>query len=132
MMIDEPEILDIKLLVSGEEDAPIELTPERYFWWHFWALWLHDALYCRWGMFSPSQARDITDRENYYNSLFGEQNRSEVLDMLDNLGVPAFKIASTDLNNLPLLEYVANKKKPMIISTAMSDMQEVSESVDVS
>lgn len=85
MMIDEPEILDIKLLVSGEEDAPIELTPERYFWWHFWALWLHDALYCRWGMFSPSQARDITDRENYYNSLFGEQNRSEVLDMLDNL-----------------------------------------------
>lgn len=51
------------------------------------------------------------------------------VDMLYELGVSAFKIASTDLNNLPFLEYVANKKRPMIISTAMSEMREVSESI---
>lgn len=85
MLIDEPEIIDVKYLMSGEDDPPTELTAERYFWWHFWALWLHDALYCRWGMYSPSQARDITDREDYYKSLFGEKNRTNVLEMLDNL-----------------------------------------------
>ncbi len=51
------------------------------------------------------------------------------VDMLNDLGVSAFKIASTDLNNLPFLEYVASKKKPMIISTAMSNIEEVSEAI---
>ena len=46
-------------------------------------------------------------------------------DLLYELGVPAFKIASTDTNNTPFLEYVAQKGRPMIVSTAMSTMDEV-------
>lgn len=53
----------------------------------------------------------------------------ESVDLLDNLGVPAFKIASTDLNNIPLLQYVATKRKPILISTAMSKLEEVRDSV---
>lgn len=41
-------------------------------------------------------------------------------DFLDSLGVPAFKIGSGDLTNLPLLEHVAEKGKPMIVSTGMA------------
>lgn len=50
-------------------------------------------------------------------------------DLLDDLGVAAYKIASTDLNNYPFLDYVASKKRPMIISTAMSRFDEVAEAV---
>lgn len=47
------------------------------------------------------------------------------IDFLDELGVEAFKMASADLTNTPLLEYTAKKTKPMIVSTGMADMHEV-------
>jgi len=51
-------------------------------------------------------------------------------DLLEELGIPAFKIASTDTNNTPFLEYVAQKGRPMIVSTAMATMQEVNAAVE--
>lgn len=50
-------------------------------------------------------------------------------DFLDKLGMKAFKIASTDMNNLPFLQCVAKYDKPIILSTGMSTLKEVSESV---
>ncbi|MBI4495229.1 MAG: N-acetylneuraminate synthase family protein [Chloroflexi bacterium] len=50
-------------------------------------------------------------------------------DFLDELGVPAFKVASADLTNLDLLEHLARKGKPMLVSTGMSTMAEVAEAV---
>ena len=50
-------------------------------------------------------------------------------DFMAALGAPAFKIPSADLINLPLLEYVAKKGKPMVVSTGMSTMEEVAEAV---
>jgi N,N'-diacetyllegionaminate synthase len=47
------------------------------------------------------------------------------VDFLDQLGVPAFKISSGDVTNFPLLEHVARKRKPVILSTGMSDIEEV-------
>lgn len=51
------------------------------------------------------------------------------VDLLDRLGVPAIKIASTDANNIPFLEYVAGKGRPIILSTAMCTIEEVEASV---
>lgn len=51
------------------------------------------------------------------------------LDFLDELGVPAFKISSGDLTNRPFLEAVAWKQKPVILSTGMSYLSEVTEAV---
>ncbi len=48
----------------------------------------------------------------------------EMVDLLDSLGVPAFKIASSDLTFLPLIEYAAQKLKPMYISTGMGNIEE--------
>ena len=52
-------------------------------------------------------------------------------DTLDELGVPAFKLASTDTNNFPLIRHIARKQKPFILSTAMCDMEEVEEAVKI-
>ncbi len=51
-------------------------------------------------------------------------------DFLEDLGMPAFKVASADLTNLPLLEHIAKKKRPMIVSTGMSTLDEVEEAVN--
>jgi len=54
----------------------------------------------------------------------------ESVDMLEKFKVGAYKIASTDNSNIPLLRYVAKKKKPMLISTAMTNMNEVRDAVN--
>jgi N-acetylneuraminate synthase/N,N'-diacetyllegionaminate synthase len=53
----------------------------------------------------------------------------ESADLLEKLGVPAFKIGSGELTDLPLLQHVARKGKPMILSTGMSTMEEVEQAV---
>ncbi len=47
------------------------------------------------------------------------------LDELDQLGVPAFKVAATDITNIQFLRQVAEKKKPIILSAGMCYLEEV-------
>ena len=54
----------------------------------------------------------------------------ESADFLDVLGVSAFKIASADLVNLPLIKHVSEKFKPVIISTGMSRISEIDDAVE--
>jgi len=54
----------------------------------------------------------------------------EEADMLEEFGVPFFKIASMDLNNIPLLDYIAKKNKPIILSTGMGTMTEIDNAVN--
>jgi N-acetylneuraminate synthase len=51
-------------------------------------------------------------------------------DFLEGLGVPAYKVASADLTNLPLLDHLARTKKPLILSTGMSRVEEVEATVN--
>lgn len=46
-------------------------------------------------------------------------------DFLETLGIPAYKVASADLTNLPLLDHLLTKGKPLILSTGMSRLEEV-------
>lgn len=54
----------------------------------------------------------------------------ESADMLDALGVVVFKIASGEITNLPFLEYIAKKNKPIIMSTGMASLGEVEEAIN--
>ena len=53
----------------------------------------------------------------------------EEVDLLDDLNVPFFKIASMDVNNLLLLEHVAQKNKPIVMSTGMANLSEIENAV---
>jgi N,N'-diacetyllegionaminate synthase len=53
----------------------------------------------------------------------------ESVDLLDELGVPAFKIASGDLTHLPLIEYIAEKNKPIILATGIATIEEIDEAL---
>lgn len=53
----------------------------------------------------------------------------ESADFLEELGVPAYKVASADLTNLLLLDHLVKKGKPIILSTGMSRMEEVETTV---
>jgi N-acetylneuraminate synthase/sialic acid synthase len=52
-------------------------------------------------------------------------------DFLENLGVPAFKIASGDLKSLPLIDHIAKFKKPIIISTGGGTLEDIDQAVKV-
>ena len=52
------------------------------------------------------------------------------VNFLEKLGVPAYKIASADLTNFPLIAHISKLNKPMIISTGMSEMEEIERTVD--
>jgi N-acetylneuraminate synthase len=52
-------------------------------------------------------------------------------DILDELGVTAFKVGSGELTNLPLQEHIASKGRPMIVSTGMATVPEIKETVDL-
>lgn len=51
------------------------------------------------------------------------------VELLERVGVPAYKVASRDIDNHPLLREIALTRKPVIISTGMSDMEEIEDAI---
>lgn len=74
-------------------------------------------------LFNYAQKKEIV----FLSSPFDKDS----VDLLDELGMPAFKIGSGEITNFPLLEYIARKGKPIILSTGMATLREVEEALQV-
>lgn len=64
-------------------------------------------------------------------TFFSSAFSAEEVEMLEKLRVPAYKIASMDVNHHPLLEIVARTGKPVLLSTGMATLGEVERALDV-
>jgi N-acetylneuraminate synthase/N,N'-diacetyllegionaminate synthase len=53
------------------------------------------------------------------------------VDFLDSIGISAFKIPSGEITNIPLIEHASLKKRPIILSTGMSNLEEIRDAVTI-
>lgn len=86
---------------------------------------LYEKAYTPWEWQAELKAEAEKLNVDFLSTPFDETS----VDFLENMGLEFYKIASFELVDIPLIEYVASKGKPMIMSTGMANLAEIEEAV---
>jgi sialic acid synthase len=82
--------------------------------------------------FSKEQFKELQEFTSKLGLFFTASGWDNVsIDFLDEIKVPFIKVASADLTNLPLLEHIAKKKRPVFLSTGMANIKDVEVAVNL-
>ncbi len=113
------------LTIDSESDEFFMRDPEGL--WKGKSLYeLYREAYTPWEWHEPIFKRCSELGITAFSTPFDET----AVDFLENLNVPAYKIASFEINHLPLIERAAATGKPLIISTGMAGISEIAEAVE--
>lgn len=87
---------------------------------------LYEKAYTPWEWHEPYQEKAHECGLDFFSSPFDYS----AVDFLEKLNIPIYKIASAELIDLPLIEYVASKGKPMIMSTGVATLEDIENAVN--
>ena len=124
----------IKLQTYTAETMTLDLQEDEFFISDPKSLWagrsmhaLYSQAHTPWEWHAPIMERAKHNGILCFSSPFDES----AVDFLETLDVPAYKIASFECIDLPLIRKAASTRKPLIISTGMASIAEIAEAVDV-
>jgi pseudaminic acid synthase len=113
--------------ITLNSDKPDFLLPQNSPWANHGSLWkLYAEAYTPWEWHEPifNEAKKLG--LEYFSSPFDDT----AVNFLESLGVPAYKIASPEIVDIPLLERVGKTGKPVIISTGVADYSDIKLAVE--
>jgi pseudaminic acid synthase len=115
---------DSMTLRAGASEVTVEATHELWGGRSLWELYdeAHTPLEWHEPLFLRAAERGIV----CFSSVFDERG----IDYLESLGAPAYKIASFECTDLPLVRRAASTGKPLIVSTGMASLEEIQRTVD--
>lgn len=107
--------------ITLNSDKPYFYTDEDSLWSNMTLYQLYKTAYTPWEW--QPKLKKIADEEGIL--LFSSPFDFTAVDMLEEMNVPAYKIASYEINDIPLLKKVAQTGKPIIISTGIAEMADI-------
>lgn len=123
----------LKLQTFTPESMTLDLDHDHFKVTNKKSLWYGRKLY---DLYEEAQTKyewhqAIFERARQKNVMcFSTPFDESAVDLLESLNVPAYKIASFECVDIPLIKYVAQTKKPMIISTGMASISEIDMAVN--
>ena len=69
--------------------------------------------------------------KKYNKEIFSSPFSIRAVDLLEKLGCKIYKIASFEITDVKLIDYIASKKKPIILSTGMANLKEITNAINV-